>query len=182
MFAVRSASIDYRPMTAADWPFFLALHQDPDIIRYISAPRSAEDIRTHSFLPRLPPWQKGSAHWLCLVMSEKGSAIPAGVTGFIDRGDNVAEVGFILAPAFHGRGLGAGTLYDIARFAFDVCGYRRLTATVTAGNEASRRTLLKVGFTHEGTLRQNYFLQGRWQDDWLFGLLPGELCPAPRRG
>ena len=165
MFAVRSASIDYRPMTAADWPFFLALHQDPDIMRYISAPRSAEDIRTHSFLPRLPPWQKGSAHWLCLVMSEKGSAIPAGVTGFIDRG-----------------GLGAGSLYDIARFAFDVCGYRRLTATVTAGNEASRRTLLKVGFTHEGTLRQNYFLQGRWQDDWLFGLLPGELCPAPRRG
>jgi len=46
-----------------------------------------------------------------------------------------------------------------------------LTATVTAGNHASRHTLLNAGFEHEGTLRQNYFLHDRWHDDWIFGLL-----------
>jgi len=81
----------------------------------------------------------------------------------------------MLAAEFHGKGFGSESLKDIARFAFNTHGYHKLTATVTSGNEASRRTLLKVGFQHEGTLRQNYFLQDRWQDDWVFGLLKDEF-------
>jgi len=55
-----------------------------------------------------------------------------------------------------------------------------MVATVTAGNAASCRTLLSAGFIQEGTLRQNFFLDGRWQDDWIFGLLKEEYRPAAR--
>lgn len=175
MTFIRSDRLTYRPLTTADWPFFLALNQDRNVMQHISDERSAMEIRTQSFEPRLQPWRKGCHHWLCLVMRETGSDVPVGVTGFIDRGADIAEVGFILAAAFHGKGLGSASLRDIARFAFNEQGYRKLTATVTAGNEASRRTLQRVGFHQEGTLRQNYFLQGRWQDDWVFGLLPVEI-------
>ncbi|CTQ18733.1 hypothetical protein BN1200_70006 [Klebsiella variicola] len=53
-------------------------------------------------------------------------------------------------------------------------GVRRLTASVTAGNEASKQLLLKAGFRLEGELRENYWLNGRWHNDWLFGRLRGE--------
>jgi Acetyltransferases, including N-acetylases of ribosomal proteins len=45
---------------------------------------------------------------------------------------------------------------------------------VTVGNIASRNVLEKVGFRLEGELRENYFLAGRWHNDWLFGLLKKE--------
>lgn len=144
-------------------------------MKFITSSRTEDEIRSQSFDCRLQPWHKGCEHWLCLVMSEKGSDIPIGVTGFVDRGEGIAEVGFILAAEFHGRGFGSESLKDIARFAFEVQGYRKFTAVVTAGNVASRSTLLKVGFLQEGTLRQNYFLHNRWQDDWIFGLLRNEF-------
>lgn len=59
-------------------------------------------------------------------------------------------------------------------YAFTTGGVRRLTASVTAGNEASKQLLLKAGFRLEGELRENYWLNGRWHNDWLFGRLRGE--------
>ncbi|WP_369409913.1 GNAT family N-acetyltransferase [Candidatus Pantoea deserta] len=101
--------------------------------------------------------------------------MPIGVTGFIERADGIAEVGFILAAEFYGKSFGSESLKDIVRFAFKTHGYQKLTATVTSENEASRRTLLKVGFQQEGTLRQKVFLHGCWRDDWIFGLLSEEF-------
>lgn len=172
---VRSERLDYRQITEDDWAFFLALYQDPAVMRYITEGRSADAIRREIFAPRLPRWQPGSRHWLCLVMRERATDAKVGVTGFIDHGDGVAEVGFVLAAAFQGRGYGAEQLRAVCRFAFAEAGFRKLTATVTAGNVASRAVLEKTGFVLEGTLRESYLLAGRWQDDWLFGLLRREF-------
>ncbi|SQA98850.1 Uncharacterised protein [Cedecea neteri] len=60
-------------------------------------------------------------------------------------------------------------------FAFAEVGIRKLVATVTAGNIPSKKVLEKVGFQQEGTLRENYWLNERWQDDWIFGLLAREF-------
>ncbi|MDU1297260.1 MAG: GNAT family N-acetyltransferase, partial [Enterobacter hormaechei] len=37
-----------------------------------------------------------------------------------------------------------------------------------------KQLLLKAGFRLEGELRENYWLNGRWHNDWLFGQLRGE--------
>lgn len=174
MYSMSSDRLNYRSLESRDWPFFSALNQDRRVMHFITDSRTEEAIRSQSFDIRLQPWEKGCTHWLCLLMSVKGTDIPVGVTGFIDRGEGIAEVGFILAAEFHGRGLGSESLQEIVRFAFSECGFRKLTATVTSGNEASRRTLQKAGFRQEGTLRKNYFLHGRWQDDWIFGLLKND--------
>jgi len=118
MKAVRSARLDYRPLEARDWPFFLALQQDPRVMHFISAVRAEDIIRQQAFEPRLLPWEKGCAHWLCLVIQLKDHTVPMGLTGFLDRGDGITEVGFLLAPAYQGRGVGSESLRDIVRYAF----------------------------------------------------------------
>lgn len=174
---ITSKRLQYRQLAADDWRFFLSLQQDERVMRYVADPQPEDEIRRDRFEIRLPRWQKGSAHWLCLVIVEKGHSAPLGLTGLIDRGAGIAEVGFLLAAEAQGKGLGSESLHDIARYALNELGFRKLIATVTAGNEASRRTLLKVGFQQEGTLRKSYHLAGEWRDDWVFGLFADEWKP-----
>lgn len=169
-----SERLDHRPMTEEDWPFFLALNQDPQVVRYVADDRSEAAIRL-LFDVRLPRWEVGSPHWLCWVIRERSTGERVGVTGLIDRGEGVAEVGFLLASEFHGQGYGIESLRLLCRFAFAEAGFRKLSATVTVGNAASKAVLQKAGFVLEGTLRESYLLAGRWQDDWLFGLLQREF-------
>lgn len=171
---IDSPRLTYQPLSESDWPFFLALNQDPKVMRFVADPRDSDEIRRVAFDVRLPPWQPGSQHWLCLLLREKDSDRPVGVSGFIDRGDNMAEVGFLLSAAFQGRGYGTESLRAICQAAFAL-NFHKLTATVTAGNLASKAVLEKVGFVQESTLRESYYLNGRWQDDWIFGLLPSQL-------
>ena len=79
-----------------------------------------------------------------------------------------------LALAVNGEIYNHRELRAASDYAFTTGGVRRLTATVTAGNEASKQLLLKAGFRLEGELRENYWLNGRWHNDWLFGRLRAE--------
>lgn len=174
-FDIHSNRLHYRQINAEDWPFYLALQHDEQVMKFVADRLPEATIRREKFEVRLPEWRKGSTHWLCLVIMEKSNTTPLGLTGFIDRGEGIAEVGFMLATSAQGQGFGTESLRDISQFALRELGYRKLVATVTAGNEASRKTLLKVGFQQEGTLRKSYFLGGEWRDDWLLGLLADEF-------
>ncbi|ARJ42380.1 GNAT family N-acetyltransferase [Pantoea alhagi] len=177
---IGSSRLTYHPITESDWPFFLALYQDQNVMRFVADPRDADEIRRVAFNVRLPPWQRGSKHWLCLVLREKTSGDRVGVSGFIDRGHNSAEVGYLLSAAFHGNGYGTESLRAICQAAFAL-GFSKLTATVTTGNLASKAVLEKVGFMQEAILRESYYLNGRWQDDEIFALLP-PAGPAATEG
>ena len=109
------------PLQLDDWPFFLALQQDPQVMLYVADPRPVADIR-EAFDSRLPLWSPGAAHWLCLVVRDRFTHAPLGLTGYQHHAGDSAE----------------------------------------------------VGFHQEGELRECYWLNGRWHNDWLFGLLRRE--------
>ncbi len=175
-----SSRLEYRAIKDTDWQFFLRLNLDRQVMKYICDPLDEQSIRTHYFEPRLQYWHKGCKHWLCLIICKKGTNIPIGITGFIERNQGVAEVGFIISKEYHGEGYGRESLWAISRHAFDTVGYHKLVATVTSGNLASCNTLMSIGFQQEGTLRKSYYLDGNWQDDWLFGLLKEEFNNSNR--
>ncbi|XTZ38609.1 GNAT family N-acetyltransferase [Salmonella enterica] len=160
-------------ITENEWPFFLALQQHPDVMRYVADAQPEQAIR-EAFNTRLPHWSPGSSHWLCLVVRDNATQTLLGVTGYRHHGQDCAEVGFLFAPEKQGKGYAHESLIALCDYAFTTGGLRRLTATVTAGNIASRRLLEKTGFLLEGELRATYWLAGEWQNDWLFGLLRQE--------
>lgn len=90
------------PLQEDDWPFFLALQQDPDVMRFVAQDRTVADIRD-AFDSRLTPWTPGSAHWLCLVVRDNASQTPLGVTGYQHHEADCAEVGFLFAPRLRGK-------------------------------------------------------------------------------
>lgn len=153
-----------------DWSFFLALQRDPQVMLYIADSRPLSEIR-EAFDSRILPWSPGAKQWLSLVVRDRITRIPLGLTGYQHHEGGCAEVGFLFTPTAQGCGYGYESLRALCDFAFSTGGVRRLTATVTAGNLASRNLLQKTGFLQEGELRECYWLNGRWHNDWLFGLL-----------
>ncbi|MCW3479102.1 GNAT family N-acetyltransferase [Neisseriaceae bacterium JH1-16] len=168
-----------RQLHAQDWPLFLRLHREPGVLDHVADPMDEAQIRQR-FDERLPAWHIQAPYGLCLLISEREDGQPVGVTGFLGawQPHRQAEVGYLLLPEQQGRGYATESLREVVRFALVDCGYHKLTATVTAGNAGSRKVLEKVGFRLEGVLREHFLLRGEWCDDWVFGLLHSEWCPA----
>lgn len=176
MVKVVTPRLSAESLSEADWPFFLALQQHQEVMRYVADPRTEREIR-ETFESRLPPWTPGATHWLCLLVRETVTGRPVGVTGYIHRESDCAEVGFLFAPEAHGKGFAMESLLAVCDFAFSTGEIRRLIATVTVGNHASRRVLEKAGFVLEGERRESYLMSGKWHNDWVLGLLRHEYQP-----
>lgn len=174
--SLRTPRLMLDSLVEQDWPLFLQLHQDPDVQRYIADPQGMAEIRAR-FESRLMPWEKTSNHWLCLVIRERESGQAIGLTGFLAEWLPLqqAEVGYTILPSYHGKGFAKESLMAVLEFGFQQCQFHKMKATVTVGNTASRRTLESCGFQLEGTLRDNFQLDGQWCDDWILGLLDSEF-------
>jgi len=90
------------------------------------------------------------------------------------------EVGHILYAPILQRTAGATeAMYLMAKYAFDVLGYRRYEWKCNALNAASRKAALRLGFVFEGLFRQHMIVKGRNRDTAWFSMLDSEW-PARR--
>lgn len=155
---------------SADWPHFQQLQQSPDVMRFV------RDIESDTALAlRFQQQLAVQAPSLNVSVRLAHNQQFAGLAGFwLDDGHRKAEIGFMLQPELQGQGLGSELVAALIQQAFAIPTVHKLIARVTAGNEGSRRVLTKQGFVQEGCLRADYWLDGRWCDDWLFGLLRHE--------
>ena len=94
---LKTSRLECTPLTLADWPFFLALQQDKNVMRFVDENRPQATIRD-AFDARLSAWSPGSEHWLCLVVRDRKTGTPLGVTGYVHRDTDCAEVGFLFVP------------------------------------------------------------------------------------
>ncbi|WP_130830938.1 GNAT family N-acetyltransferase [[Erwinia] mediterraneensis] len=158
-------------LQAEDWPLFKHVHQDRLSMTWIGEIPDDEDLRQR-FLGRLAPWQVSSFHMLCLVVRLRASNEALGLFGCTAEWQpwRQAEVGYMLLSEHCGQGYGSEALGALCEFLFSA-GFHKLKALVVEGNWPSRRILEKNGFQLEGTLRDNYLLNGCWVNDWVFGRL-----------
>ncbi|WP_395656087.1 GNAT family N-acetyltransferase [Nocardioides sp.] len=84
------------------------------------------------------------------------------------------EIGVWLAPDATGRGLVGRTVEAMIAWAVDVRGMRRIEWQCVPENEPSRAVARRLGFTHEGTLREAFEHEGRLWDVEVWALLAAE--------
>ena len=98
---------------------------------------------------------------------------PVGTLGLNDVDERVgcAELGYWIAPEYHGRGYATAASRLLVGYAFDERRLHKVVARAYEFNDASRRVLEKVGFEREGTFRDEAFVDGGHVDVYRFGLL-----------
>jgi ribosomal-protein-alanine N-acetyltransferase len=90
-----------------------------------------------------------------------------------------AELGYMLSPALWGQGYAYEAVQAVLAFGFLQMDLHRVEADVHPDNGGSVRLLERLGFRHEGTLKERWFTYGEWSDSVLFGLLRTDFLERP---
>ena len=95
----------------------------------------------------------------------------------IDTADRKAKIGYYLGHQFQGRGIASAAVRAVLAHAFGALQLHRIELECAAGNHASIALAERLGFAHEGVLRQGELLNGVFVDLHVFGLLQPDFVP-----
>ncbi|MEO1227043.1 MAG: GNAT family protein [Pseudomonadota bacterium] len=120
---------------------------------------------------QLADWKADRGYSL-LVFSRADDQLVGGVTlSAVRRGvAQMASMGYWVGEAFTRRGYMSEAAKSVLGFGFRQLGLHRIEAACLPNNEASRRLLLRVGFTEEGFAKAYLRINGSWRDHILFGM------------
>jgi len=156
---------------------FAALGTDPEIYRWLpfARPNSLED-----FAPVLEGFIRDtdSGSRIAYAVILKSSSLAIGTTSFLDLNPthNSLEIGSTFYAKEYWRSF-VNTECKILMLsdAFEVRQVERVTIKTDSLNERSRKAILRLGATYEGTLRHHMLRpDGTWRDSAYFSILKSE--------
>jgi RimJ/RimL family protein N-acetyltransferase len=101
---------------------------------------------------------------------------PVGVVAFdpLDRAAGTATLTHWLVPEARGEGYAREAVERLLAYGFEELGLHRIASEAPAGDQRRMALLEGVGFTHEGTRREDTFADGSYHDTHCYGLLATE--------
>ena len=100
----------------------------------------------------------------------------AGVIGFhkIDWNNKSTSIGYWLGDKFVGNGLMTNAVKAFVDYALIDLGLNRVEIRAAVENKKSRAIPERLGFTHEGTIRQSEWLYDHYVDHEVYGILASD--------
>lgn len=83
---------------------------------------------------------------------------------------NTGVIGYCLNPDYYGRGIMTEAAKMICKEAFKELKLIRIEGSAFEPNIASRRVLEKAGFELEGILKDSFFKNGKYYNEYIYGL------------
>ena len=174
-----TARLRLRPFDDADAYDLFALHSSAYVLRYWDEPPWSEPARAARFIAT------------CRKMAEEGTGARLAVDRLSDGmfigwcclarwnpDFRSASLGYCLDAAAWGQGYATEAMRSLLQWGFDTLDLNRVQAEVDTRNGASARVLEKLGFVHEGTLREDCVVNGEVSDSWVFGLIRRQWTPS----
>lgn len=162
-----------RAIERSDIPMFVRWFNDPELLRYLAMylPMSQAAAEEQWFEAQL---NDSSGH---VFVIETTDGVPIGNLGLvgIDSKNGQAGCGIsICEKPYLNQGYGTDALCTLLDFAFREMNLHRIFLQVFDFNERAIRCYEKLGFRHEARLREARFIEGRYVDELVMGLLREE--------
>lgn len=152
-----------RGMRVSDTEDMYAYARRPSVTQYLTWNPHTDPAETREYLTYVGQrYRTGDFYDWAVVDRESGHMIgTCGFTSFNCPHDT-AEIGYVLNPAYQGKGLATEAVRRVLDFGFDELGLHRIEAHFMEGNDASRRLMERVGMTFEGYARESMRIKGRF--------------------
>jgi len=169
-----------RPLNEQDAPALFGIFSDPRVTRYLARgawssislaqERIARDIEALS-----------TGKYLCLGVVRRDDQTLVGECSLFNwlPQSRRAELGYALGHAAWGHGYINEALQALLEHGFSQLDLNRVEADIDPRNLASAKTLERLGFQKEGTLRERWIVGGEVSDTGLYGLLASDWRSRP---
>ncbi|MBS0387070.1 MAG: GNAT family N-acetyltransferase [Proteobacteria bacterium] len=175
---LESARLLIRSVTEADLPSLIDVNGDDAVTQYLpyASWRGIEDAR--AWFARMNALQAAGGALQFVIIEKRGArAIGTCLLFRHEESSARAELGYVLGREHWGRGYMDEALRRLIDCAFGELGLRRLEAEVDPRNARSARVLTRLGFVHEGLLRERWLTRGVPCSVNIYGLLQREWRP-----
>lgn len=149
-FELSTQRLALRRFTPADLDWLAGLNSDVRVMRFLGGAKSRADSEK-MLRERILDYygaHPGLGIWITLEKSS-GDCIGMHLLNHI-QGESHIQVGYVLAPAYWGRGHATEMCLALLRYGFTDLGLPRIVAITDLTNIASQRVLLKSGLQRKG--------------------------------
>jgi ribosomal-protein-alanine N-acetyltransferase len=151
------------------------MFSNPEVTRYWNRLPYTELAEARQLMERAQEGLRNrSAYQWAVARAEDDALIGTCSLFHIDESNRRAEIGYALDRGAWGFGYMNEALVAVVAHAFETLGLHRLEADADPRNAASVRSLERLGFRLEGTLRERWQVGGEISDSAFFGLLRPE--------
>lgn len=168
---IESERLILRQITNDDVNEVFELRSNPVTMKYIPRPlvKTTEDALEHIAMIQEKIVLNEGINW---GITLKGNADIVGIIGYyrMQPENYRAEIGYILLPEYHRKGIITEAVKQLITFGFDDLKLHTIEAIIDPENLASEKVLLKCGFIKEGHLRECQFYDGKFIDKVIYSL------------
>ena len=177
--ALETERLRLRPFTDADAPDLLAMFANAEVSRFLSRPAWTDIAQAKDRIARDIKGMADSDYVrLALTRREDGAFVGECCLFAFNLQSRRAELGYGLTRGAWGQGYMTEALRAFVGWAFEgPLAFNRLEADIDPRNEASARSLQRLGFLKEGHLRERWVVAGEVSDTALYGLLRSDWPP-----
>ncbi|MGI5292816.1 GNAT family N-acetyltransferase [Nonomuraea polychroma] len=179
--AIAGSRLTLREFQVGDVDALLAIYGDPVVVQHLSfEPRTREQVEA-TVAHAIAAAQQDERLDYSLAAVLRNGKLVASARLAIDVGhplQSSAQIGFALRGDQWGHGLGSETIGLLLRLGFEHLGVYRIWGARSPSNEASARTMAKMGLVEEGVMRGHLRLaDGLWRDSVVHSILAPEWSP-----
>ncbi len=161
-----------RQITHKDATALFELRADEKVMEYIDKPRATEIGDAIALIEKVMDaltYNEGITWAICTA----DDLTMIGTIGFwrFRKEHYRAEIGYLLKPAYHGKGIMFEALQAVITFGFETLHLHSIEAIVNPANKSSIGILEKNGFAREAYFTEDYFYEGKFLDSAVYSLL-----------
>ncbi|MFV8366324.1 GNAT family N-acetyltransferase [Flavobacterium sp. XS1P27] len=161
-----------RRVDSNDIKEIFALRSNPETMKYIPRPlvKTDEDALEHIAMIDSKIDSNEGINW-AITLKDNSKLI--GIIGHyrIKPEHYRAELGYMLLPEYHGKGIVSEAVREAVKYGFNNMNLHSIEAIIDPDNHASAKVLEKNGFVKEAHLKEYEFFEGRFLDTVIYSIL-----------
>ncbi len=109
-----------------------------------------------------------------VVEKQSGECIGQIAYFLVDESGSWGEIEYCIGRAYQGKGYATEATKAVIRYGFEKIGFNKVQICVRPSNIKSEKVIEKCGFEYEGTLRDYFFIDGKYEGRMYFSILKNE--------
>lgn len=160
---LKDSNITLRPLRISDSKNYLDCHNDKEAkLNFSSVPKNLNEAKKEIEKEK--------------TLNKKFAIIVKGIfVGFINlrlnknpRYKHSGIIGYGIKKDYRKKGYATSAVKLVTNYAFKELYLKRISGVCRSFNKSSARVLEKAGYKHEGTLKKNKLINGKYLDDMIW--------------